>query len=67
MHLHGSFVHRGPALGACGITRRDFLRGGVALGAGVALSRVALDRWEPVIAEAAEAQLPSVTQFLQRD
>jgi TldD protein len=67
MHTHGSFVHRGPAAGACSISRREFLRGGLALGAGVALSRVALDAWEPVIAQAAEAQLPPVTQFLKQD
>jgi TldD protein len=67
MHMHGSFVHRGPALGACAITRRDFLRGSVALGAGVAISRLALDAWEPVIARAAEAELPPVTQFLGQD
>src|SRR5688500_11152398 len=67
MHTHGSFVHRGPAAGACAISRREFLRGGLALGAGVALSRVALDAWEPVIAQAAEAQLPPVTQFLKQE
>ncbi len=67
MHLHGSFVHRGPALGDCTISRRDFLRGGLALGAGVALSRVALDTWEPLIAQAAGGQLPSVTQFLKQE
>lgn len=67
MHLHGSFDHRGPALGACSISRRDFLRGSLAAGAGIALSRVALDAWEPVLARAAEAQLPSVTQFLKQD
>src|SRR5262245_53034644 len=67
MHLHGSFVHRGPALGACAITRRDFMRGGLALGATVALSRVALDTWEPLLAQAAEAELPPVTQFLKQD
>jgi TldD protein len=67
MHLSGSFVHRGPALGACAISRRDFLRGGIALGAGVAVSRAAFAAWEPVLAQAAEAQLPSVTQFLKAE
>jgi TldD protein len=67
MHLSGSFVHRGPAFGACTISRRDFLRGGLAVGAGVVISRAAFDTWEPVIAQAAEAQLPSVTEFLKAE
>ena len=67
MHVHGSFQHRGPALGACSISRRDFMRGSLAVGAGVAVSRLALDAWSPIIAQAAQAELPPVTRFLSPD
>jgi len=67
MHLHDSFNHRGPALGACSISRRDFLRSSLAVGAGVMVSRVALDAWQPALAQAAQAELPPVTRFLSRD
>ncbi len=67
MHVHGSFQHRWPALGACSISRRDFMRGSLAVGAGVAVSRLALDTWAPVLAQAAQAELPPVTRFLSPD
>ncbi len=61
--LDSSFHH-----GDCGqISRRDFLRGAAATGAGIVLSRVALDAWEPALAAAAETALPAVSSFLTRD
>jgi TldD protein len=53
--------------GCAHISRRDFVRGAVLAGAGVVLSRVALDAWEPAIAAAAETALPPVTTFLKQD
>jgi TldD protein len=59
-----SFHHPG---GCADISRRDFMRGAAAAGAGVVLSRVVLDAWEPAIAAAAETALPAVTSFLKQD
>jgi TldD protein len=54
--------------GSCSeFSRRDFLRGAAAAGAGVVLSRVAFDAWEPALAAAAETALPAVSTFLSRD
>jgi TldD protein len=50
--------------GCAHISRRDFLRGAAAAGAGVVLARVTLDAWEPALAAAAETALPAVTSFL---
>ncbi len=67
MYPDDMHVHRGPAGIHTGFTRRDFLRGSLALGAGLAVSRIALDAWGPALAEAAESQLPPVTSFLRQD
>ena len=53
--------------GCAHISRRDFVRGAALAGAGVVLSRVALDAWEPALAAAAETALPAVTTFLKQD
>ncbi|MGH7724288.1 MAG: TldD/PmbA family protein [Candidatus Eiseniibacteriota bacterium] len=67
MHPDGMHFHHGPREIDTGVTRRDFLRGSLALGAGIVVSRLALDAWEPVLAQAAESQLPPVTSFLKQD
>jgi TldD protein len=53
--------------GCAHISRRDFVRGAALAGAGVVLSRVAFDAWEPALAAAAETALPAVTTFLKQD
>src|SRR5690349_4543879 len=53
--------------GCSDISRRDFLRGAAIAGAGVVLSRVVVDAWEPALAAAAETALPAVTTFLKQD
>ena len=53
--------------GCAHISRRDFVRGAALAGAGIVLSRVALDAWEPALAAAAETALPAVTTFLKQD
>lgn len=67
MHPEDLRLHRGLHGIDSGVSRRDFLRGTLAVGAGLAVSRLALDTWEPALAAAAETQLPPITSFLKQD
>ena len=57
----------GHARDCASISRRDFLRGAAVAGAGVVLSRIALEAWEPALAAAAGTSLPAVSTFLKQD
>src|SRR5687767_15381323 len=62
-----SFIPGGtPNFRSPNLSRRRFLAGGLAAGAGLAVSRLALDAWEPALALAAEADLPPVSSFLDQ-
>jgi TldD protein len=63
-------IHSDPLFvdpGSSPFTRRDFLRGTIAAGAGIALARVTFDALEPALAFAAGSELPPVSSFLKQD